>query len=385
MGVESLLGNLNGKLVLQGSDLPVLFGDFYEDYDNYSDPYDDNDTCCISTGTGTVCDQNDSMAFEAVFKPVLYTLAVLVGFVGNGLVLAVLWQKRRTWNVTDTFILHLAISDSLLLLTLPFWAVEASQGWIFGTGFCKIAGSMFQINFYCGIFLLACISVDRYMSIVHAVQMYSRKKPWAIQASCLTVWFACLVLSIPDWLYLEANYDLRREKTECMPNYPTANADAWKKAFRWLYHILGFFVPSVVMVFCYTSILLRLSRSTKSLQRKRAMRVILALVVAFFVSWTPYNLTLIADTVFTNQTSVLAPCGTATILDISLTVTSTLGYMHCCVNPLLYAFVGVKFRRHLVEMLKKLHCPVKSQMMGSQVSRRSSMWSETDTTHTSAF
>ncbi|XP_063049705.1 verrucotoxin subunit beta-like [Engraulis encrasicolus] len=57
-------------------------------------------------------------------------------------------------------------------------------------------------------------SVDKYMSIVHAVKMYSRKKPWVVQASCLTVWLVTLILSIPDWLYLTADYDYRRGMEE---------------------------------------------------------------------------------------------------------------------------------------------------------------------------
>ena len=219
-----------------------------------------------------------------------------------------------------------------------------------------------QINFYCGIFLLACISVDRYMSIIHAVQMYSRKNPWVVQVSCLAVWLVCILLSIPDWLYLTVSFDSRRNKTECVYDYPEPRA-SWHLGFRLLYHVLGFLIPATIMVFCYTRILLRLCRGSQSMQKQRAMRVILALVVAFFISWTPYNITLMADTLQTNiiSTSDSSGCDTMTTLDITLTITSTLGYMHCCVRPLLYAFVVVKFRRHLVEMLKGNALPAEEQ------------------------
>ena len=58
-----------------------------------------------------------------------------------------------------------------------------------------------QINFYCGIFLLACISLERYLSIVHATQMYSRRNPWVVHLSCLGVRLFSLLL--PDWIFLE--------------------------------------------------------------------------------------------------------------------------------------------------------------------------------------
>ncbi|KAJ8388834.1 hypothetical protein AAFF_G00125900 [Aldrovandia affinis] len=351
---------------------------------NYSHYLDDNSG--TTSNHGVVCTQRKSMEFEAVFIPVLYLLALVVGLLGNGLVLSVLFQLRRTWSVTDTFILHLAVADTLLLLTLPFWAVEAAQGWIFGTGLCKVMGAIFRINFYSGIFLLACISLDRYLSIVHAVQMYSRRKPWVVQASCLSVWLFCLLLSIPDWVFLEPVGDPRRGgNLECTHNYLSFSTSAqdWRLASRLLYHIIGFLLPSIVMVFCYSSILLRL-RGSQGPQKQKAIRVILALVVAFFVSWTPFNIALLVDTIQSNKTHYNQTCATTIALDVSLTVTSTLGYLHCCLNPVLYTFVGVKFRSHLLDMLKSLGCKLKRQVKPK--ARRSSMWSESgDTSYTSGF
>ncbi|KAJ8354737.1 hypothetical protein SKAU_G00223040 [Synaphobranchus kaupii] len=374
-------------VVYNADDLDGLFeynGSYDNEYNGSYDPGDTSDgTCCA----GVVCTQGKSMEFEAVFIPVLYSLALVLGLLGNGLVLAVLFQLRRSWSVTDTFILHLAIADILLLLTLPFWAVQATQGWIFGTGLCKLMGAIFKINFYSGIFLLACISLDRYLSIVHAVHMYSRRKPWAVQASCVSVWLFCLLLSIPDWVFLESVVDHRRGGIlECTHNYLRFHASVqdWRLASRLLYHIIGFLLPSVVMVFCYSCILLRLRGGSQGPQKQKAIRVILTLVVAFFISWTPYNITMLVETIQTNQTQSNQTCESKTALDVSLTVTSTLGYLHCCLNPMLYAFVGVKFRCHLIDMLNALGCKMKGHVRPTP--RRSSVWSESgDTTYTSGF
>uniref|UniRef100_A0A667ZRN3 C-X-C chemokine receptor type 3 n=1 Tax=Myripristis murdjan TaxID=586833 RepID=A0A667ZRN3_9TELE len=344
-------------------------------------------TDCCHNGLGDVCDHDDSMRFEAVFIPVLYSVALVVGLLGNGLVLGVLAQRKRVWSVTDNFILHLAVADSLLLLTLPFWAVEAAQeeGWSFGTPLCKITGAMFTINFYCGIFLLACISLDRYMSIIHATQMYSRRKPWLVHASCLSVWLFSLLLTLPDWVFLEAAADDRRSKTECVHNYLlfSQSASKWRLASRLLYHLVGFLLPSVVMLFCYSCILLRLMRGSQGRQKQRAIRVILALVAVFFLCWTPYNITLMVDTIQSNSTR--EGCGMKTHLEKALTVTSSLGYLHCSLNPVLYAFVGVKFRRQLLDILRYLGCRLKmgASFKSAASSRRSSTWSESADTSNS--
>ncbi|KAM3872843.1 C-X-C chemokine receptor type 3.1 [Diretmus argenteus] len=324
------------------------------------------------------------MQFEAVFIPVLYSLALVVGLLGNGLLLGVLAQRRRTWSVTDTFILHLGVADSLLLVTLPLWAAQATHGWSFGTPLCKITGAMFTINFYCGIFLLACISVDRYLSIVHAAQMYSRRKPWLVHLSCLSVWFFSLLLTIPDWIFLQAVEDTRRGKTECIHNYLLVSRSMyeWRLASRLLYHTVGFLLPSAVLLFCYSCILLRLLRGSQGFQKQRAVKVILALVVVFFLCWTPYNITLMVDTLQSNNTN--NSCMNKTSLEKAMIVTSSLGYLHCSLNPVLYAFMGVKFRRQLLDILRVLGCKLKTGVRQSVASsRRSSVWSESGDTSNS--
>lgn len=230
--------------------------------------------------------------------------------------------------------------------------------------------------------MLACISLDRYLSIVHAVQMYSRKKPTVTHGCCLTVWLFCLLLSIPEWMFLTATKDSRRnDKTECFHWYPNSE---WRLASRVLYHVVGFALPAAMLLFCYTCILLRLKRGSQCVQKKRAMHVIVALVLAFFVSWTPYNITLMIDTVHNNSTYNQTSCAGRTALDVALTATSTLAYLHCCVNPVLYAFVGVKFRQQVLDMLRPLGIKIKRP--AGLMSRKSSAWSESvDTSHTSAF
>ncbi|XP_008429508.1 C-X-C chemokine receptor type 3-like [Poecilia reticulata] len=343
-------------------DLPDYYGNdsFYED-----NSYEDAD----------VCDLTKSMDFEAVFIPVLYSVVFVVGILGNGLLIAVLMKNRKTWSVTDTFILHLALADVLLLLLLPLWAAQSASlaGWPFGTPLCKITGAMFTVSLYCGIFLLACISVDRYLFIVHSTKMYTRRKPWVVQASCLVVWLVSLILSIPDWYFLEAVEDVRRSRTECVHNYFKINPEYFyilRMAARWLYHTLGFLLPSFVLVFCYSCILLQLGCGTKGLRKQRAFKVIVAVVSVFFLCWTPLNITLIVDTIHQNNDSGTA-CGTRTSLQIARLVTESLGYLHCSLNPILYAFVGLKFQHQLLNILRSMGCKLKTSLKSE-----SSFWSQ---------
>ncbi|KAM8735767.1 C-X-C chemokine receptor type 3.1 [Acanthopagrus schlegelii] len=359
-------------------------------YGNGTYEYPSEEYCC--DGGGDICDLNEGMQFEAVFIPFLYSVAFAMGVLGNGLLLGVLFRSRKTWSVTDTFILHLGVADVLLLVTLPLWAAQARQalGWTFGTPLCKITGAVFTINFYCGIFLLACISLDRYLSIVHATQMYSRRNPWVVHFSCMVVWLFSLLLSIPDWIFLEALEDIRRDKTECVHNFlkfdnlsenalkVSRSVGDWRLASRLLYHIVGFLLPSAILIFCYSCILRRLRCGSQGLQKQKAFRVIVAVVAVFFLCWTPYNITLMVDTLNTGSSN--ETCGVRSSLEKARIITSSIGYLHCSLNPILYAFVGVKFRRQLLNILRSLGCKMKTI---HQSSRRSSIWSESGDTSNS--
>ncbi len=115
-----------------------LHGLFEENSTFDYDDYEYKDMCPSSTVSGAL----------AVFMPLLYSVGFLCGLLGNGLVLVILWLKALNLSVMDVFILLLSVTDSLLLLTLPLWAVDAVKGWIMGTELCKLSGVLFEVS-YC--------------------------------------------------------------------------------------------------------------------------------------------------------------------------------------------------------------------------------------------
>ncbi|XP_027867939.1 C-X-C chemokine receptor type 3-like [Xiphophorus couchianus] len=303
-----------------------------------------------------ICDMTEYLNFANVLIPVVYSVAFVVGILGNGLLLGVLMKSRKVWSTTDILILHRAVADILLLVTLPFWAVASASdaGWVFGTFFCKVAGSVFTMNFYCGIFLLVCISVSYLLSILPSTKEFMKKKPWVVQACCVVVWILSILLSVPDWNFLESVTDSRGNTTVCVRNYAKRDLDgtSYKIVARWLYHILSFLFPSVVLVLCYLCILWQLRCGTRGFQKQRTFKVIIAIMAVFFLCWTPFNITLLMDTVEISNSSA-TQCGTQTSLDRALIATSVLALIHCCLNPVLYFFLDVKYRQQLMSMWTK--------------------------------
>ncbi|XP_032111826.1 C-X-C chemokine receptor type 3 isoform X1 [Sapajus apella] len=339
---------------------------------NFSSSYDygenESDLCC----TSPPCPQDFSLNFDRAFLPALYSLLFLLGLLGNGAVAAVLLSQRAALSSTDTFLLHLAVADMLLVLTLPLWAVDAAIQWVFGSGLCKVAGALFNINFYAGALLLACISFDRYLNIVHATQLYRRGPPTRVTFTCLAVWGLCLLFALPDFIFLSAHHDERLNATQCQYTFPQVG----RTALRVLQLVAGFLLPLLVMAYCYARILAVLLVS-RGQRRLRAMRLVVVVVVAFALCWTPYHLVVLVD-ILMDLGTLARNCGRESQVDVAKSVTSGLGYMHCCLNPLLYAFVGVKFRERMWMLLLRLGCPNQRGLQRQpSSSRRDSSWSET--------
>ena len=108
-------------------------------------------------------------------------------------------------------------------------------------------------------------------------------------------------------------------------------------------NILGLALPLLVMAVCYSGIIKTLLRCP-SRKKYKAIRLIFVIMVVFFIFWTPYNLIVL---LLAFQMHLETDCEQSRQLDLAMLVTEVIAYTHCCVNPVIYAFVGERFRKHL--------------------------------------
>lgn len=268
----------------------------------------------------------------------------LLAIPGNLLVVLVIGTSRQTLTPSDVYLFHLTIADGLLALTLPFWAIAEVFGWIFGDLMCKFLSLVIEANFYTSILFLACISIDRYLVIVRARESLRIRQRVHSQILCTAVWTLGWALALPA-LFNDAlkNSDLQR--MSCSENFDIGSASSWRLATRVFRHIFGFLLPLSVMLICYSITIVTLLH-TRGFQKHRAMKVIVAVVIAFLLCWTPYHITMVADTLL-RADLIPYDCAVRKSVTLALDITSRLGLVHSCINPVLYAFVGEKFRRKM--------------------------------------
>ncbi|XP_012493468.1 PREDICTED: C-C chemokine receptor type 9 [Propithecus coquereli] len=328
--------------------------------DDYSyDPTSSMDDYMNFNFTDFFCKKNNVRQFASHFLPPLYWLVFIVGAVGNSLVILVYWYCTRVKTMTDMFLLNLAIADLLFLVTLPFWAIAAADQWKFQTFMCKVVNSTYKMNFYSCVLLIMCISVDRYIAIAQAMraQTWRQKRLLYSKMVCFAVWVVAAALCIPEILYSQ----IKRESgvTVCTMVYPTDESTKMKSAVLTLKVILGFFLPFVVMACCYTIIIHTLIQAKKSSKHK-ALKVTITVLTVFVLSQFPYNCVLLVQTIDA-YALFISNCAISTNIDICFQVTQTIAFFHSCLNPVLYVFVGERFRRDLVKTLKNLGCISQAQ------------------------
>lgn len=337
---------------------------------NYMDYYDANDTEKTDrVKNAAPCMREDIYGFAQMYSPTVFILVCLLALVGNVLVLCVIQRYRNSqsggtcaFSLTDTFLLHLAIADLLLAFTLPLFAVQWANEWVFGLAVCKITGALFSLNRYSGILFLACISFDRYLAIVHAVRSGWKRNTCHAQIACAFIWVVCLGLSGVDFVFKQVtnvNTVDQQEVLMCQVWF-TENATEWQVGLQLVSVFLGFGLPLLIMLYCYIRIFRSLCNATRR-QKRKSLRLIVSLVTVFVICWAPYNCFRLADSL-QKLGVVTGGCQFGHVVDMGTLITEGLGLSHCALNPLLYGFVGVKFRRELVRMCRGLSG--KSGMMG---------------------
>ncbi|KYO46444.1 C-C chemokine receptor type 10 [Alligator mississippiensis] len=306
-----------------------------------------------------LCEKGAVQGFARIYQPAVYVLLSLLGVMGNGLVLLTHARYRQAHSVTDVCLLHLAVSDLLLLLTLPFAVAGLLQGWLMGTGSCQALQGLYALNFYSGFLFLTFISIDRYVAITRAPLAY-RLRPRAKRYGWLAAglaWLFSALLALPQFVYSQT--ELHQGLQLCRVVFPKSISKAARGATNLAQVVLGFVVPFLVMASCYTAIAHTLL-TTRTCPRYKALRVILALVLVFVGLQLPHSLMVLLDTADLLGHREMS-CAQSRSKDLALVITSGLAYLRCCLNPVLYAFVGERFQRELWLLASDAGCVGQAQ------------------------
>ncbi|KAM3934888.1 putative G-protein coupled receptor 25 [Leptodactylus fuscus] len=277
--------------------------------------------------------------------PTLYSIFFLVGFLGNVVVIMVV--SKRSSRRADTFILNLAVSDFLFVLTLPLWVSSLAQGyWPFSTFLCKASGYVIAVTRCASALLMAVMSVDRYMAVIKGKKMHPLRTRSCSLGACVFIWAMSVLVGCPSVVsrYVDS------KNSFCTESYNSSFFVEYKMAVM----VITFLLPFAVVLFCYCRMAKylwnyfgRQVKATTSIGKPRRghrwLRIVSCVVGAFCLSWLPYN-TVNTVRVIT-QLWMNTSCPTTVAIHQALTALAALAFANSCSNPLIYALLDAGFRR----------------------------------------
>lgn len=248
---------------------------------------------------------------------------------------------------------NLGVADLLYLFTLPFlvhYYARRSE-WLFGQPFCKVTRFCFNLNLYGSIGFLTCISIYRYLGIVHPMKVMGKITSRHSLTISALVWILVIIQIIPD-MFFDKNDD--RLRNACFDT-TSGNLTAGYLPYSIGWTIAGFALPLIIILICYGHVMVVLARkeNVNPILKQRCLRLVVILVILFSICFIPYH-------VFRNlnlATRILKRNGVCHRIFNDIYIAHQVGRGLAClnsaINPLIYIVGNDDFLSKLQHLSKR--------------------------------
>uniref|UniRef100_A0A1A8MTY6 Neuropeptide Y receptor type 2 n=1 Tax=Nothobranchius pienaari TaxID=704102 RepID=A0A1A8MTY6_9TELE len=289
-----------------------------------------------------------------------YSTIIVLGVLGNSLVIYVIYRFKTLRTVTNFFIANLAVADLLVnTLCLPFTLVYTLQGeWKFGSTLCFLLPFAQGLAVHVSTLTLNVIALDRHRCIVYHLETRMRKDV-CFGVIALT-WVLSGVLASPLAIFREyGSFTLEPGHTiqVCTEKWPGKNTDGTLYSISML--ILQYFLPLSIISFAYARIWSKLrghvspaenggtssAGSERHRRRRKTTKMLVTMVVVFAVSWLPFHAFQLATDI------------DSTVLDMRdfrllYTLFHVVAMCSTFANPLLYGWMNRNYRAAFLAVFK---------------------------------
>lgn len=319
-----------------------------------------------------------------IFQAIACSFIFLTATLGNTMVVIVVYKERRMRTTVNFLIVNMALSDFLCsMLVIPRILTELytyPDAWLItgtaGLTFCKAVRFFQDVTVAVSLLSLLMIAVERYYAISCPVVA----DPIPRKRCALMIAFTWLVAFLTYGTHLFTfKLSIEEEGPICHQSWKQMVADSVKaREIEFVLHtVLSVIVPFIVVTAFYSTILIRIRRSSvpgeassraRIRQQKRnrnVLHMLLAVVIAFGICWFPFivcNYVLMFVWVSKNRPQDI-PCG----LEIFGEWAMYLAYLNSSVNPVIYFVFCENYRKGLM----KLTWPCLSPFRSKQHSARS--------------
>ncbi|XP_071011925.1 G-protein coupled receptor 54-like isoform X1 [Oncorhynchus clarkii lewisi] len=313
--------------------------------------------------SGLLCNQSASLEdqdvqgppvlVDAWLVPTMFSLIMLVGLVGNSLVIHVITRHQQMRTVTNFYIVNLATTDIMFLVCcVPFTAtLYPLPSWVFGDLMCRLVSYLQQVTAQATCITLSAMSVDRCYVTVYPLQSLRHRTPRMAVMVSVSIWIGSLLLSVPIALYQRLEEGCWfGPQTYCSEVFPSARL---QRAFILYSFLAVYLLPLVTICFCYAFMIKRMGQPSVqptdsnyqviaqaergATVRARVSRMVVVMVALFTVCWGPIQICILLQAFGPHLRSY-------TLYKVKIWA-HCMSYSNSSVNPLVYAFMGNNFRK----------------------------------------
>uniref|UniRef100_A0A914UYI7 G-protein coupled receptors family 1 profile domain-containing protein n=1 Tax=Plectus sambesii TaxID=2011161 RepID=A0A914UYI7_9BILA len=194
----------------------------------------------------------DTIDFEqkiGIIIPSIFAVVVLIGLVGNFLVIVIIALNRQMRNSTNTLIIGLAASDLLFLtLCVPFTAADyALPVWAFPYWWCGMMNYLQHVSAYASVWTLTLMALDRFLAVVFPIQSMTLRSMRNTTVSLVVLYTLIAVSQTPVGLsYGVFTYSfIKEQRSTCaILAIATKNATVHEaRAYYMTFNMFGYVVP----------------------------------------------------------------------------------------------------------------------------------------------
>ncbi|XP_013788011.1 neuropeptides capa receptor-like, partial [Limulus polyphemus] len=248
---------------------------------------------------------------------VVYGLIFVSGIIGNVIVCLVITRNSHFQTPTNYYLFSLAISDLLILLFgIPndlklYWQ---QYPWQLGETVCKLRAMVAEMTSYASVLTIVAFTTERYIAICHPLSIQTLSSLSRAIKIIMSVWVVSCISAVPFAIFIKVNYvdypkgsgNNLEESAFCA--LPMENNEVSLPLLQ--FSIFAFFIlPMSLIIILYVKIGLtlrnsRFSRvssgesskhshsridSRKQLSRRSVHKMLVAVVIAFFLCWAPFH------------------------------------------------------------------------------------------------
>ena len=288
---------------------------------------------------------------------ILQAVSSLLGIVGNGIVIVVVYQRIASSRSTDGLIGALAVSDfltSAFLFPIP-WA-KSVPGNILGHLYCKLLYPSFCLWFCitASTYVLSALCVERYLAVVHPLYFNRVVTKRKVSLSIFVMWICA---------FLQCCYTLFTFVYDHTIGYcvDTIGWGLGRDITAYSVIIARLFLPVMAMLITQILIARSLHRqaqhfkemtgklrdnSTPSFHvvaRNRVIKMMLIVVIVYVITWTPNQIAYICFNL-----GYISESYRGSPLHRTLTV---IAFANSFANPFIYAASNRSFRRAIKNLV----------------------------------